>query len=401
LGKGLIKKNILLFLILSIFLTNFVLAVDVSVSPAAINISDMLRGGFAQRTLRIRTFSEDEISVLVYLDQNSQRANEYLSFDPPLGIYNISRNNPLNLDVTIQPGNDAQSLEYLTFLRFNVLPEDTEIEGTTALQVQTSVAARIAYTITQDERIACRTFYESITSAEQGDLIYFTNLIINDGNVEFAPRMTLEFWDISQTNLIKTIVKDDFLVRPTLQRENSIEITTSDLPTGQYWLKYSVEECDSAGTLTFDVLRPGELKAQGNLLYIKNKVWVEVNEEVPITIAFENSGEEQVNARFVGEIRLKDKVVKQIETPTQLALSGQTIFFEDSYMPESSGIYEVTGRVYYAGKITRPYTSKINVNPQKNEKSLLTFEKLYPYLIGGLVFLLVMGIINKKKKLNS
>ena len=394
------RKNIFILLILSIFLFNAVLAIDVSVSPAAVNISDMLRGGFAQRTFRIRTFSADEISVLVYLDQNSQRANEYLSFNPPLGTYNISRDNPLVLDVTIEPGADAESLEYLTYLRFNVLPENNSVQGTTALQVQTSVAAKIAYSITQNQKIACRSFYEKITSAEQGDFVYFTNLIINDGNVQFAPQIKLEFWDISQTNLIKTILKDDLVIRPTLQKENSIEIPTSDLPAGQYWLKYEIEECSSTGLLTFDVLRPGELKAQGNLLYIKNKAWVEINENVPIIIAFENIGQEQVNARFVGQIKLNGETLKEIQTPTQVAKPDETIIFEDDFTPEKSGIYEVTGRVYYAGKITTPYTSKINVNPGKQDKSLFTFERLYPYLIGAIVFLLVLVIINKKRKMN-
>lgn len=395
------KKNILILLLFSIFLLNYVHAVDVSVSPAAVNISDMLRGGFAQRTFRIRTFSQEDISVLVYLDQNSQRANEYLSFNPPLGTYNISRDTPLTLDVTIEPGTDAESLEYLTYLRFNVLPQNNTVQGTTALQVQTSVAAKIAYSITQNQKIVCRTFYEKITSAEQGDFIYFTNLIINDGNVQFAPRINLEFWDISQTNLIKTVVKDDLVIRPTLQRENSIEISTSDLPSGQYWLKYEIEECSSQGILTFDVLRPGELKAQGNLLYIKNKVWVEIDENVPIMIAFENIGEDEVNARFVGQVKLDGKILKEIQTPTQIAKSGETIIFEDDFTPKKSGIYEVTGRIYYAGKITTPYTSKINVNPGKQDKSLLSFEKLYPYLIGVIAFLLVMGIINKKRKMRS
>ena len=390
-----------IFAAVLILLAADVCALDISISPASINAPNMMRGGFYQNSISIRSISDTPTSVRLELDPGYNRTNRLITLNPNLTEYTLTREKPIEINVTIRPDNFTESDNYTTYLRFYVKDgSQGNNSGVTYFKVETSLAAKISFNLTEEQNKDCRSFYEKVNSAEQGEKVIFTSMVINDGNVEFAPSIKLDVWDREQKNIVKTIDSTDNFILPSLSKNIMIEIPTTDLSPGQYWLSYSTPECSAKGLLTFDILKPGELKTSGKLLYIKNKAWVDIDEPVDFVAAFQNTGLSAVNAKFVGTIRINGKTKKDIETQNQFVEPGKVVYFTFSYTPDSYEIFDVTGKIYFGTKITDQYTSKLNINPDSKRKT----DYKPAILISGVLITIIVflvAIILKKKKLKK
>jgi len=385
--------RILLLCIFTLFLSNIVYGVSIGVSPGTVNFDNLLREGYAERTIRITTNSEEAIAAHYELEGDIA---EWVRFEPNSTNFEISINDPHELKIIIEPSNDARSDSYSGLINF-VTDRFASTGSRAGGLVKAAVTLRLGATISDEETRACRAGGFGFGDIEIGYPMELTYRINNDGNVRIKPIVSFEIWDQFQENVLYTSDLNSPEILPTVQQIVTEQISIPSLGTGQYWADIAIDECGSTSKVNFDIVEKGGIIDKGELIEIVNKPWAYVLEPVEIIARFKNTGKRTVSAKFVGDVKLDDKIVEVIDTAEIDIGVGEVTNIQHFFTPVSPGRYVVTGRIYYNKKITFEKGGIINVSPQE-EKSETNYLLLLIYLIIIITIIFLIRKIRKERK---
>ena len=105
---------------------------------------------------------------------------------------------------------------------------------------------------------------------------------------------------------------------------------------------------------------------------------------------FTNIGQRSVLARYIGDIRVDEKVVQTIETESLRVQPQESVELIDYFTPRKPGEYVVQGRVRYNEKVTFQKGTVINVNyPPDYGKGV----RLLPVIIYVTLIALILYLI--------
>jgi hypothetical protein len=391
-----------LLLIISIVIISMhsAYAISIGISPGRVSFNDLLQDGYAERAVKITTNSDEVLNghFNVYGD-----IKDWLSFDPESAEFSLSRGEPYLLKIIIQPPPDVRNGNYTGSVEF-ITDTVGGVSGRAGGVIKAAVTLIIEAEVSGTEIIECRAGGFSFKDAEIDFPIEFGLKVINDGNVRLKPTITIDVWDQQQEELLlsETVLGDE--VFPTTEKSMFKRIANK-LGVGQYWVNLRVEECNAEDTLTFSVVEKGGIIDKGELVSISNKPWANVDETVEIIATFMNSGERSVNAKFKGNIRLEDEIVKVIETEEVIVPSGEKADFSIFFVPKQQGRYMTSGRVVYNKKLTYEKGSVLNVVPAdevaaEKEKFPLLPLIIYIIIIITILFILRKIVKDRKKKRN-
>lgn len=375
------KKN-LLALALSVFFfififSEFASAVNVGVSPATLTFKNVLRGGYSHGNLVISADSQTKTNITVTALGN---VSTWLNFTKN---FSVSRDNPYILDVSATPPRDTPNGNYTGFLRIETSSLGAKSKGAFVGLVKSTLNVYVTIEVVDTQVIQCSASKYSVNSVEKGDNVIFNINITNTGNVKLKPRIIIEIWNEAQNKLLKKVDTFGDEILPSLKKYISIKVPTSQLDISQYWADVSAVDCLSSKLLTFDVLKPGALKANGVLLGILANKTAKVGDTVPIEATFKNIGEKQVNAEFKGQITKNGKIIQLLDSPVSEVEVGKIGFFHFYFTPKRNGMYLVSGRVYYSGKQT--YESSIKINVVSDS----FFNSIIPYIYWALIVVII------------
>lgn len=389
------KARVLVLLVgfLAIFLSEFVVGESViGVSPGTVNFRDVLRGGYAERFLTLSTPDiEDEIFV------SATPRGEIASWLNYSENFTISRDNPGRMFLSVKPPSDIPNGNYTGFLRISTgaLADLPPGQAVNAIRAVLDVA--IIVEITDVEVMSCTAQYFDVQSAEKGDDVIFDIEIYNQGNVRLNPLVVLEIWDQEQVELVKTVEFRPEDILPTKEQSFQYRMSTDDMEIGQYWVNVRVPDCFSESLLTFDVLEPGALKAEGILLRIFSVPWSEVGETFPIVAEFKNIGEKEVGAKFKGQISLDGEIQRLLESERVGVPISTMENFTFFFTPTEPGSYVVSGRVFYENKRTFESSAVFNVKPRSFNFRNVVMTIIYMVLMLVIAFLLYK-VHNERKR---
>ncbi|MFH1642210.1 MAG: hypothetical protein ABIC04_04885 [Nanoarchaeota archaeon] len=175
----------------------------------------------------------------------------------------------------------------------------------------------------------------------------------------------------------------------------------NSLGIGQYWAEVVIDECGTSDLLTFNVVEKGGIADKGTFIGLVNKLWNYVDEPVEIRAKFVNEGTRTVQARFLGDIRLDDKIIKVIETDEIDILAGNTEDLISYFTPVEPGRYVIRGRVIYNRKLSYEKSSILNVNYAQvpdTKTNIVRFIPLIVYIILLITIIFLIRLIMKTKK---
>lgn len=373
---------------------SFVSSANIGISPANVYFKDVLRGGYAEKTVTITIDSDTPTEVTL-----APRGDiaDWLSFDEE--EFEVSKGNPHYMKIIVQPPTDIPNGNYSGFLRVTTSGKGSTLEGQATGIVNAALDLYIEVDITDVEYTSCRASAFNVQSAEKGDDVIFNVNVYNEGNVRLSPTIKIDVWNQERTQIIKQMEYSEDIVIPTTQKELTIKMPSSDLDIGQYWAEVTSVECYAAQTLTFDVLEEGALKAQGTLISVTSPPWIKVDDTTLIEALFENNGEKTVNARFKGQITLGSKIVQILESETSSVDIGDLETFKFYFTPRKEGRYIVSGIVLYDGKRTFEKSTVINVEKKGFNLGQLKMPLIYLVLIVAIAFLAYK--IKQEKKRNK
>ena len=333
------------FIYLSV--AGLVSGVNVGISPATTTFEGVLRGGYSEKSVVISVDSEKP--VLIEVEPLGEIA-EWINHS--LDNFTVSMSEPYSLKITANPPVDVPNGNYTGFLRFMTAQLGEGVEGHAVSVVRTSLDLAITVEVTDIESRACSAYNFYVKSVEKGDDVVFSFEVLNRGNIRLRPRTVINIWDQDQLQILKSQEFSEKEILPTTKGNFSLRVGSNGLELGQYWADVSVIDCYSSQTLTFDVLEPGALKAEGVLLGILTNKTAEVNTNVPIEVTFKNTGEKEVDAYFKGKVTLGDKIAQVLETDKMNVPVSSIEAFSLFFTPTEPGRYIISGRVFYSGKKT-------------------------------------------------
>lgn len=386
-----IKISLIAFLIIILPLS--VNAIGLGVSPSQLTYNNVLKNGYAQNGVYIST--DTPLNLTMFFEMGGE-IKDWMSVENNLTNMTISKNSPKFIKIIIQPPIDAANGDYHGTLR---IITDKLINPETGIgsAVKAAFMVNIYVKITGDEIKACSGGGIGIIDAEIGYPLLISSIIKNDGNVRINPPMFIDIWDKYQKEIVYSGTLQTESILPTESIEMRKEILV-DLDEDQYWAQIKVPECNLGFTQTFNIVEKGGVSDKGELIRVENKPWAQVDEIIPITAVFRNTGQRTVSAKFKGEVLYQNEVVKIIDTDSLDAKAGETISLQTFFRPNNEGQYFVKGKVYFNNKLTGEKGSVINVTPFTGEKAQSGFTLWYVIILLAIAIFVMLILIKKKKK---
>lgn len=383
-------KRILLAGLLLLIALQSVHAVAIGVNRASVEFADVLRGGYAETVITITTDSEEVITAEV-MTQGPEA--EWLNLSAT--NFTFSKDLPYELKVAVLPPLDAQVRDY----EFNVSVITGSLARNDGGRLGTSTRASfrvpILLRMSGTERLACTVGGVIVHDVEQGNPLDIELSVINRGNVRINPEVTVEVFDQLRARSLGTRSTEfGESILPTVT-SSALRTLSFELQPAQYWASVSVPQCDYSTLLTFDVLEPGAIKDEGELIRIDAPAWANTGEIIPVNAIFRNKGARAVRASFKGTIARADteEIVKVIDTEQYIIDPDVTAEIQTFFNPVIGGQYVVSGKVYYNSKLTGERETLINVNGAPIGERSLT-----PYVLIGLGIVILMMLILIKRK---
>ncbi len=386
-----INRNVLigLFLLTAILLfSGMAAAVNVGVSPATLSFKNVLRGGYAHGSVVVSVDSPYPVRIAANATGD---VASWLNFT---SNFSSSVNNPYVLGISVTPPDNMPNGNYTGFVRIETLATNGTVPGQAVGIIHSTLDVYIKVEVVDTQVLQCSAGSFSVQSVEQGDDAVFNVNVTNQGNVIINPKISIKVWDENQTKVVKEINTQGGNILPTLKKQISIRMNTADFPISQYWADVSVDDCLASNLLTFDVLQPGALKADGIFLNLLSSPNANVGDTVPIIANFKNTGEKEVSAEFKGQITKSGRIVQLLDSPVATVPINQLNTFNFYFTPKSPGEYIITGRIYYSGKQSYELSTKVEVAGSSVFSFILPV--VYAILVFAIAFLFVKIVREKR-----
>jgi len=359
----------------------------VGISPGAVHFKDVLRGGYAERHVTISVDSGKEIGLEI---EPRGEIEEWLEFNQSLVV---SDDKPARLFISVSPPSDVPNGNYTGFLRVSTDALGEVPPGHAVAAVRADIDIAITVEITDQEIVGCFARNFRVESVERGDDIVFEASVSNEGNIRLRPTIKIDIWDQEQITLVRNVELRGEEILPTREKALEFSLPSDDFELDQYWADVEIIECYSGDTLTFDVLEPGALKANGILRKIFTVPWAEIGETIEIIVDFENVGEKDVNAKFRGKITRDGEIVRLLESEEIIAPISELTNFSFFFTPENEGKYIASGRVFYDKKRTFEGSTIFHVRP-----NIFTFKEILLTLVYVILIVVIGFLFYRVKK---
>jgi hypothetical protein len=365
----------------------------IGVSPGNIDFKNVLRGGYAESYITITLSSEEP--VLIEFEPRGD-IKDWLEYTPQ--NITVMKSKPGKIVLSIKPPTDIPNGNYTGFFRVLTSALGTAgSEGHATGVIRAVIDVAISVEVTDIEVLKCGAGGFSVQSVEKGDDIKFNLIVSNNGNIRLKPKVLVDIWDQDQISVVKSEQFTGEEILPTKDGTSILKVSSKDLEIGQYWADVSVPDCYAKETLTFDVLEPGALTANGILFGINAPFISETGDTIPITAAFKNIGEKEVGAKFEGKITQDGKIIQLLKSDVTNVPISQATNFTFFFTPKKSGKYLASGRVFYDKKRTFESSAVMNVLSKKIGTKEIVLALVYISLI-ILIALLYFKIRREKRR---
>jgi len=353
------RQRIIIALSVLFFLPLNSYAIGIGVSPGSIDFKDVLRSGYAERTVSLSTSSTEPLECEVVAEGPFKT---WLTYEPGQKFI-LSPQSQTHLKIIVQPPEDVANGEYNGYVVVKVLPPQKAGTGMgSSISAAVSIITSVAVSDVQNKHF--QVLDASVKDTEEKMPIEFSLLLQNDGNVRMQPKVHVDILSEDRSTVLKSADYQEKLLLPTTKNEILITVP-NDLALGKYSSRVSAyldDEKVYENTLDFQVLEKGSLKIQGKLLEVRlNKIWVYTGELIEITALFRNDGVLSAPAVFKGKVSLDDSVIDLIQSDEIDVPAGQQAKLTAYFTPKRPGRYTIAGRIYFAKKATEERSSILNV----------------------------------------
>jgi len=400
------KAKIFLAVIFLISFSVNVSSAGIGLSPVSVRFEDVLKDGYAEKSVLLSTSSTEPIECIVTA---TGPAREWFNYSTEKR-FTLNPRSHQPLKIMVSPPSDTPNGVYEGYISVVILPKTSPDEGVGSA-VSTGVSLKYYIEVSDVEKREYVISDTSVRDTEEKMPIEFSTVAENIGNVLLRPKIHIDISDAEGGGVVKSIDYSDSVILPTTRQTIAIKVSPNDLPIGKYTAKfiaYLDQELVSEQELGFEVLEKGSLRIQGRLEQVSlNKIWVYAGEIVEITASFQNDGVLSTSAVFKGKATMDDEVVALIESDEVDVPAGERANLTAHFTPKRTGRYVISGKAYFTKKITSEKSTILNVI-EKDETAALagtgnpsSGSELIPLAAVALVASIVIGLFIWKTKKKS
>lgn len=219
-----------------------------------------------------------------------------------------------------------------------------------------SLGAQIDVTVvvTGQQTISASLSDASALNIEVGSPLRISTMMHNSGNIRIVPQFHVVVSTGTKTVASTTLTAGALDPAQSQNMEPVLKEATS-FPTGIYDARVSAsfEDVDfGSKTFQFRVAPVGTYTRQGVLNAMKLESQPAAGAVAKINVTFQNTGEIDSTAIFVGEVKRDGVLVQAIQSPEKTVPAGQSGQLEVFVNTPKPGKYSVTGKVNFQGKET-------------------------------------------------
>jgi len=330
-------------------------AVGVGIGPSELTIANALRGGEYTKTITIVNPGQDESTINLTTEGE---AGEWLSLykiddlTKPVEELSIAGKGRSTIKVKIDIPPDVSSGTYTATIFAKTAHgkvEDAEVGVGTALRVPVSVTIEVTGT----QILTGIVKHISARDTEVHYPLRIEVLFQNTGNVVAKP--TIKTAITQKGSVIYSFDHTYEEVRPGALDTLSAEWDTTGMEVGDYGAQVTVSlnnEVLATQELSFKLLPVGTLSRQGDLTEITYEGKPSVGKIIKILAGFENTGEIDTRAKFIGEVYMNGDLIDTIESEELLVPVRNTGTLATYLEIETPGSYTIKGHAIYKGKTT-------------------------------------------------
>lgn len=396
----------LVLLSLSLWVTSPVNANGLGVGPEEIEIYNALRGGEYERTITVHNRYEKSTDFeLSATGEMSSWIYFYEQSDPTTPVEKITvPGKDAQFKVKFKIPADAANGSHTSTILVATIP--TEAEGQT-VKLELPVAVKIEVTGTQILTGEVR----SITT--RGDT--------GDTEINYLLRIDVEFKNtgnvIAKPQIDVNITKDGALIDNLTFAEAEVEVKAREFipvewdTTGSEIGDYVANVTVSLGgdvlhteALRFSILPTGTLTRLGELAELSYEGQLEIGRVVKILATFENTGQIDTTAKFVGEVYRDGGLIDILNSEQILVPVEESAVLKAYLKLNEPGRYNIKGYVVYDGKTTD--VREVSFEVASNQSWFESQGLLFAGIAGGVAVIAIAGIVayrrsNSKAKSKS
>ncbi|MDD5111447.1 MAG: hypothetical protein PHG85_02780 [Candidatus Altiarchaeota archaeon] len=365
----------------------------IGVTPGTINLSKMVRGGYAEKTLYISNAGREDVLIGV---KPAGGIKNWLSFGENQTTLLIPERSYKPLLVKISVPNTAPNGYYEGYVIINAIYQgnSSRFEENTIIFMP-GLIVKILVRITGEEITGYALKSVTVADTEKNKPATVNAIIENTGNIIARPRIHYELLDSEKKRTGKTFDQTDMPVLPTVVKQFTAQIDTAGLDTGPYYMMVTT---DNGGEQIafFHVLEPGTLAIRGLFTQLAlNKIWTAPGETVRADATFTNAGETVIEqAKLKCESYLIDeesgsrKLVGVFNGDPIDIQPGVEATLSAYYTPKEYGKYQIEGFVVYSGRKSESKSTILNVAEQV-QKTI--YSELMTLISNNLRIILIVG----------
>jgi len=176
------KRFVLTILMCFVLLTPAAIAVSIGVSPGRVQYRNVLADGYAERTVRVSTNSDIDLTGHFEVRGDVQ---EWLRFEPAGPQFVISQQNPHFLKIIVEPSSDIRNGSYQGQIEF-VTDRFGNLTSRAGGLVRAAVTLLVDVEVINQEILACRAGAFDIKDAEIDFPIEFSDVIYSFSTSVFS-----------------------------------------------------------------------------------------------------------------------------------------------------------------------------------------------------------------------
>jgi hypothetical protein len=389
----------LLIFIASIPLVN---ASGLSVLPAWIRLSDLMRGYQFNITLTINNPNDQEGTFLLsVVGQSSDWISFYSAGDQSVQINQITipAQSSGNVIANFKIPSYVPNGNYLSNIYVGSIPPGYTPQNSSSLSIKMPIEVSLG--IVGEQNLTANVININSTNTITSRLLIIKIDFQNTGNVIEIPRIEVSIKN--NVTEVDNIVYNNTSVFVGNTSTIDINCNTTDYPVGDYIanVKFFLgDNLIAEKNLPFQKIEAKNPTIEGKIKEVTATNEVTSGQTAMIEVQFQNIGETDLKAKIDGDVYLGNNVVDNLESNETLIKIGKTETITAYFRPSQEGNYSIKGSVAFEGK--KEPLSDITISAIGSSSSNVSmFDTQNLLLILFVVFaivLIIVGIVYRKVK---
>lgn len=371
-------------------------ALSIGISPGLLNFDNVFRGGYGEKTLTLSTGGDEDLFVVAKFEGQGA---PWLTLQPNLVNARLKKDSPISFKVKLQlPPTVGTGCYNASLVVSTVSSENISAGGVSGAKFMPGLIVPIIINVTGEELLDYEVTRFTVGDAEKDELIEYSIVVKNKGNVMVTPNMTVEILSADKSKVITTAEVNAISILPSTEGAIDGSLSSEGMKIGTYWLRltpYIRDRVLNKREVDFKIVEVGTISLTGVFsdLIIPQKAVP--GDKIKITAYFNNTCDKVLEAQSSCEVLVAGKLLDTVESKTLRVSSGSVAELTSYFDVPSEGNYNFRCYIDYQNKQTDTIERVLVAGATASQSD---YSSYIIYILVGLTTLILIYILYSRFK---